>query len=145
VLNITERVLFEAWSWLAAYNARTRQAVREDDLEDVIDLDSDIGFRAVSGWEERIIEAIQGREVEVWIPLSLERRLKAAIHRMNGDILAAGWDEGEQFNVERDIGVALVSAANFGVRQWEADEGCKYDEWTGKPVEGRLLEELSDG
>lgn len=83
--------------------------------------------------DRKFAEALAGREVTIWLPRNLERRLRAALHRMNANVLTAGWAEDEQWNVndDEDLQSVLVTAAKYGVKNFEEDDGALYDEDTG--------------
>lgn len=92
---------------------------------------------------DKLMHEISGREIDVWLPRNLERRLKAHAHRMNAQILSAGYAEAEQFDVNLDISSVLVSAAMAGIKIFEQDDGVTYNETTGLPI-GSFPDDLGD-
>jgi hypothetical protein len=116
------RVLFALWTRIAPRNLPT-----EDDLQWHID---PIGpsieqFQAavkrnieVGGGDQGPFLIAPGRYIETWLPLGLERRLKAHLHRCNA-------------SVTDDLDAALLTAATNGVHMLELEDGVLYDERTG--------------
>lgn len=127
--KIAARLLYEAWTRLAVLD------VHVDGMEV-----TQSQPRTAEESYERLLAIHQGRAIEVWLPLSLERRLRAALHRMNGNVLCAGWGEDELFDVDGDLDVVFVSAATRGVESFEEEDECVYDD-LGLPVEGDLMRE----
>ena len=83
---------------------------------------------------ERLMEDCAGRMIDVWLPRNLERRLKAHIHRMNAQILAAGFVENDQEFSAEDVDCILVCAAKTGIKMFEQEDGVVYSETTGWPI-----------
>lgn len=79
-----------------------------------------------------LIDMMNGREITVYLPPALERRLRASLHRMNADIQSGGSGL-ELFDVDDDVSTVLVAMAERGLEEAEAEDGVDYDPLTGYP------------
>jgi hypothetical protein len=86
---------------------------------------------------ERLEALFTARPITLELPIGIERRIKAHLHRMNGEIVSAGEEaEVELFDTaeDLDIGFALLALAERALDLYE-DEACvRYDTCTGKPL-----------
>ena len=132
--HLLARYLFVAWNTIAPREVFPDVALRDEDYAAPC-------FDPRQSAEERLLAALEGRFIEVWVPLNLERRLKAALHRMNGDLLTSGWDEKELFDPREDVGIILISSAKYGIKDMEIEDDVYYDENTGLALD--RLQEIS--
>lgn len=130
--HLLARYLFVAWTTIAP---RERTGW---DIESVVWEEHSDPFQRL---EDRLLAMTQGRYIEVWLPLGLERRLKAALHRMNASITCAAWDQESLFDPREDINIILISAAKYGVHDMEIEDDVYYDENTGLALD--RLQEIS--
>ena len=101
-------------SGVAAYNDREALVVPRS-------MDSDV--------YNRLSEQCAGRMSDIWLPRNLERRVKAATHRANCELLVAGHEGNMEFEH------ILIDAANRGVELIEQEDGVRYDELTGCAID----------
>lgn len=70
-----------------------------------------------------LIEAIEGRDITVYLSRAHERRLQANIARFNEDVPEDPMDPNE----DADLAVALVATSDRGLREGESDAGVWTD------------------
>lgn len=93
---------------------------------------------------ERFEALFNTRELVVDLPIGLERRLRAYVHRINSALLLDGYgDEPLDTHCDFDLGIAILSLVEHALEHSEYEAGTRYDMATGEPLTD--LEELPGG
>src|SRR5665213_343311 len=93
---------------------------------------------------ERFEALFNTRNFTVDLPIGLERRLQAHAHRINTALLLDGYgDELLNIHEDLDLGIVLLTVAEYALDHAEDEIGIRYDMATGKPRAN--LEELPQG
>lgn len=85
-------------------------------------------------WEERLDAMLTTRDISLRLPIGAERRIRAHMHRMNGEIVMSN-EACEVFDLDEDFQFALISLVEQALDFSEHDAGVKYDHCTGIPVD----------
>jgi hypothetical protein len=92
---------------------------------------------------ERFNDLFTTRAVIVDLPVGVERRVKAYLHRLNAELVSNNYEDMlVHLNDDFDLAMTLVSLAEQSLERSEEEIGTRYDTCTGRPV--AELEQLEE-
>lgn len=94
-------------------------------------------------FDERMADLMSSRLMDLDLPLGIERRVRAHLHRLNAEIASTDTDI-EPFDTtdDFDLGVTLLTLVEEALDINETEIGTSYDHCTGRPI--ARLEHLSE-